>query len=346
MARELETKTLRHGAATLENPPAVPDARGAPPADDSTLEGAQTRERLRSIAPARRGEAAYAAQQGLPEAGRSARRTSLSRFLEYKPGLYSLLLIALVLSIATLAPLIAPHERDALNLDLVLAGPSPVHTLGTDDLGRDVLARLIFAARFSMLVALCAVAVSIAVGIFLGGLAGCLGGGTDAVVTIVMDLFLSVPVFLVLLVAASLGGGRLWVIPLIIGATSWVETGRVVRALVFSLKQEGFVEAARVVGARDLSLMLRHVLPQAMPSVIVSATVGFAQAMLVESALSFLGFGVQPPVPTWGNMLQNAQVFIRQAPLAAFAPGFMIFITCLAFNYFGEGLRRALAIDR
>jgi len=184
------------------------------------------------------------------------------------------------------------------------------------------------------------------VGLVTGTVAGYFGGAVDVAVTMTIDLFLSVPVFLVLLVAASAGGGRLWLVPLVIGGTSWMETSRIVRSLVMSLKEEGFVQAARAAGARDSSLIVRHVLPQAFPSVIVSATTGFAQAMLVESALSFLGFGIQPPVPTWGNMLENANVFIRQAPLAAFAPGFMIIITCLSFNNIGEGLRRMLAIER
>lgn len=278
--------------------------------------------------------------------GSAGRPSSLGKFLAYRPGLYSLVLIGLVLVLALLAPVVAPHARDAMDLNLILAAPTPEHVLGTDDLGRDVLSRLIYAARFSMLVALSAVAIATAIGILMGTLSGYLGGRADAAVTVVMDLFLSVPVFLVLLVAASFGGGRLWVVPVIIGATSWVESARIVRALVLSLKGEGFVAASRAAGARDLGLVARHLLPQTIPSIIVSAAVGFAQAMLAESALSFLGYGVQPPVPTWGNMLENAQVFMRQAPLVAFAPGFMIFITCLAFNYLGEGLRRALAIER
>ncbi len=277
---------------------------------------------------------------------RGARSDRRRRFLEYGSAVYSLFLILLILAICLLAPVLTPYGRDAIDLDRLLAGPSAEHALGTDELGRDVFTRLIYAGRFSVLVALCSVAIAVAIGIVMGATAGYFGGAADAAVTIVMDLFLSVPVFLVLLVAASAGGGRLWLIPLAIGGTSWIETARVVRAIVFSLKEEGFVAAARAMGARDMSLVARHVLPQALPSVFVSATAGFAQAMLIESALSFLGFGIQPPVPTWGNMLESGYLFIRQAPLAAFAPGFMIFITCLAFNFIGEGLRRVLAIEQ
>jgi len=277
---------------------------------------------------------------------RGTRRGGRKNFFDNGPAVYSLMLIVLLIAVSLLAPLMTPHGRDALDLGSILARPSAEHVLGTDELGRDVFARLIHAGRFSMLVAFCSVAIALAIGVLMGTIAGYFGRSAEAAVTIAVDLFLSVPVFLVLLVAASACGGRLWLIPLVIGGTSWMETARIVRSLVMSLKDEGFVEAARAAGANDASVIVRHVLPQALPSVIVSATVGFAQAMLVESALSFLGFGVQPPVPTWGNMLQNANVFIREAPLAAFAPGFMIFITCLSFNYIGEGLRRMLAIDR
>ncbi len=259
---------------------------------------------------------------------------------------YSLILIVLVLVLSTFAPLFVPHGRDAMDLDAILSPPSAAHVLGTDELGRDVLTRLVYAGRFSLLVAFCAVGIALAIGVLLGAIAGYFGGVADAAVAAVIDVFLSIPVFLVLLVAASAGGGRLWIVPLVIGGTSWMETARVVRSIVLPLKEEGFVAAARAAGAKDASIVVRHLLPQAMPAVVVSATIGFAQAMLVESALSFLGFGVQPPVPTWGNMLQNAHAFIGRAPLAAIAPGFMIFITCLAFNYVGEGLRRELAIER
>jgi peptide/nickel transport system permease protein len=262
------------------------------------------------------------------------------------PAVYSLALILLVIAVSVLAPLMTPYDRDTIDLGAILAPPSMEHVLGTDDLGRDVFTRLIYAGRFSMLVALFSVALAFVLGMAMGTIAGFRGGAVDAAVTMAIDLFLSIPVFLVLLVAASAGGGRLWLIPIVIGGTSWMETARIVRSLVMSLKEEGFVEAARAAGAGNASLVVRHMLPQALPPAIVSATIGFAQAMLVESALSFLGFGVQPPVPTWGNMLQNASVFIREGPVAAFAPGFMIFITCLSFNNVGEGLRRMLAIER
>ncbi len=285
------------------------------------------------------------ARGAIPRAAACAgRRMRRARFFAYRPAVYSLVLLSLVLAISLGAPLFAPHGRDAIDLDRLLAPPSADHPLGTDELGRDTLTRVIYAGRYSLLVAFAAVSIAAAIGVLAGAAAGFFGGAVDAGVAIAIDLFLSVPVFLVLLAAAAAAGERLWLIPVIIGAASWVETARVVRSLVQSLGERGFVDAARAIGAGRMRLLARHLLPGAMPAVIVAATTGFAQAMIAESALSFLGFGVQPPAPTWGNMLQNAHLFIREAPVAAFAPGFMIFITCLAFHYAGEGLRRTLAV--
>lgn len=271
------------------------------------------------------------------------RGTARARFFSYRPAAYSLVLLAILLAVSIGAPLFAPHGRDEIDLDRMLASPSAHHPLGTDELGRDTLARIVYAGRYSLLVAVTAVAVAALIGTLAGAAAGFFGGAVDAAVCAAIDLFLSVPVFLVLLAAGAAAGGRLWVIPVVIGAASWVETARVVRSLVQSARASAFVEAALAIGAGRMRLLVRHLLPGAMPAVIVAATTGFAQAMIAESALSFLGFGVQPPAPTWGNMLQNAHLFIREAPAAALAPGLMIFTTCLAFHCAGEGLRRTLA---
>jgi peptide/nickel transport system permease protein len=196
------------------------------------------------------------------------------------------------------------------------------------------------------MVAFVSVAVAVLLGITLGGMAGWFGGWTDRAVSLAIDLFLSIPVFLVMLLAASAAGGSIWVIPLLIGGTSWMETARVVRSAFFQIREEGFVDAARAAGASSSWVILRHMVPQASGALLVSAAAGLASAMLVESALSFLGFGVQPPVPTWGNMLNGAWTMLHTSPLAAFAPGLMIFVTCLGFNLLCEGYRRALAKER
>ena len=255
-------------------------------------------------------------------------------------------MLILIIAVSALAPLLGPWQRDAIDLDIISAPPSAAHPLGTDELGRDVMTRLLHGGRFTLMVAFLSVAVALAVGIVLGGAAGWLGGVVDRTVSLTIDLFLSIPVFLVMLLAASAAGGKVWLIPLLIGGTSWMETARIVRSRFRQIREEGFVEAARAVGATGPWIVFRHMMPQASGAVLVAAAAGLASAMLVESALSFLGFGVQPPVPTWGNMMQGAWMTLRTSPLAAFAPGLMIFITCLGFNLLCEGYRRVLAKSR
>jgi peptide/nickel transport system permease protein len=273
----------------------------------------------------------------------AGRRRRISGFAAPKPHLFAAVLIGLICTLSLLAPLMTPYERDAIDLDEIFSPPSYRHVLGTDELGRDVLTRLIHGGRFTLLAAMCSVAVAVLIGTLSGALAGYFGGKADALVTTAVDCFLSIPAFLLLLAAAAVGGGRFWIIPLIIGATSWMETARIVRAKVRSLKEEEFAAAARSIGAHDGAIVFRHILPHAAAPVFVAGTVGFAQAMLIESGLSFLGFGVHPPVPTWGNMLENAWEFLHRAPVGAFAPGFMIFITCLSLNLLADAMRRRLA---
>lgn len=270
-------------------------------------------------------------------------RSSKKNVLSYGPARFSLILLVFLLAISAAAPLLAPYGRDDMDLDRVLATPSAEHPLGTDELGRDALTRLLYAGRYSILIAAIAVAIATVIGIAAGCAAGYLGGWIDAVVTVAIDFVLSLPIFLVLLVAVAAAGPRMWLVPVIIAASFWTETARVVRSLVFSMRERPFVEAARASGAQGWFLLGRHILPGVLPAAIIASTTGFAQAMIAESAMSFLGFGVQPPVPTWGNMLQQAHLLVREAPIAALAPGFMIFMTCLAFYYAGEGFRRALA---
>ncbi len=266
-------------------------------------------------------------------------RRSRTRRLIFWPAT----MLVLIITVSALAPLLGPWDRDAIDLDSISAPPSASHPLGTDELGRDVLTRLLHGGRFTLMVSFLSVAVALAAGVILGGVAGWLGGIADRTVSLIIDLFLSVPVFLVMLLAASAAGGKIWLIPLLIGGTSWMETARIVRSRFRQIREEGFVEAARAAGATGPWIVFRHMLPQASGAVLVAATAGLAGAMLVESALSFLGFGVQPPVPTWGNMMHGAWATLRVSPLAAFAPGLMIFITCLGFNLLCEGYRRALA---
>jgi len=273
----------------------------------------------------------------------SLERTSLLPVFSCRKARISILFLLFMFLVTSLAPLLAPFSYTEMDLSRILSPPSPEHILGTDELGRDVLSRLLYGGRYSLLVASLALIVAFSIGVVLGALAGYAGGFVDRVVTAVVDLFLSIPTFMVLLVLSVISSGSLWSIPIVIGALSWMEPARVVRAGVRVIRTREFVEAARTVGAGDGHLLFRHVLPISIQPLTVTSAAIFAQAMLAESALSFLGFGIQPPLPTWGNMLKNAQVFIHSTPLLALTPGFLIFLTCLAVNVVGEALSEKLA---
>ncbi|MCD6379234.1 ABC transporter permease [bacterium] len=266
-----------------------------------------------------------------------------ARFMSNRLAVIALIYIILISTVSIFAPLFSTYERDGIDLQNIMASPSSAHFLGTDLLGRDTFTRLMYGARFSLFVALGSISIATMIGVFLGSLAGFFGGLIDYVVTAIVDIFLSIPIFLVLLIAASVFGGTLLVIPLVIGSVSWMETARIVRAKIQSMRKSGFVEASFTIGERSWLIVLKHVLPHVASSIAVSATIGFANVMLIESALSFLGYGIQPPVPTWGNMLNSALTILRTAPMAAFAPGLLIFITCLCFNLLGKGLKSSLA---
>ncbi|MFO7915514.1 MAG: ABC transporter permease [Candidatus Krumholzibacteriales bacterium] len=267
----------------------------------------------------------------------------MQRLLSSRTFFMPFIFIVLLVIIAVLAPVLTPYQRDAIDMDSINQPGSASHFLGTDNLGRDLFTRLIYGARYSLLSAFAAVLIAVALGLILGGAAGFYGGWADSAVSSFVDLFLSVPLFLILLVASSAFPGSIWVIPLIIGAVSWMEIARVTRAEIYSLKSSGFVQASVSMGERPALAALKHILPAVAGPVAVAATIGLANAMLIESALSFLGFGIQPPTPTWGNMLDNGRAFLRTDPMAAFAPGFMIFITCLCFNFIGRSLQSALS---
>ena len=255
----------------------------------------------------------------------------------------SILFLLFMFLITFLAPLLAPYSYTEMDLARILSAPSPEHILGTDELGRDMLSRLLYGGRYSLLVASLALAIALIIGVSLGALAGYAGEFVDRIVTSIIDLFLSIPVFMVLLVLSVMCSGSLWGVAVVIGALSWMEPARIVRAQVKMIRQREFVEAARTVGVDGGRLLFRHILPISIQPLTVTAAAIFAQAMLAESALSFLGFGVQPPIPTWGNMLRNAQLFINSTPLLALIPGFLIFLVCLAVNVIGEEISERLA---
>jgi len=253
-----------------------------------------------------------------------------------------LVLVLGLFAVALLARWLAPYDPDFIDLKQVLMPPSPAHLLGTDTLGRDVLSRIIFGARVSLLVGFVAVGIATLIGLLVGALAGYYGGVLDQILMRLVDLMLCFPtIFLILAVIAVLGPS-IWNIMAVIGLTGWMGVARLVRAEFLSLREREFVVAARALGASDARLIWRHLLPNALTPVMVSATLGVAGAILVESSLSFLGLGVQPPTPSWGNMLTMGKDNIEIAWWLSVFPGLAILVTVMSYNLLGEGIREAI----
>lgn len=250
--------------------------------------------------------------------------------------------LILIHTVTLLAPLIAPYTPERIDLNNPLVTFSSDYLLGTDENGRDIFSRLLFGGRVSLIVGLAAVAISVLIGTPLGAVSGYASGWTDSVIMRVTDAFLAIPTFFLLLTILTLFGTSLTNIVLVIGFTSWMVVARIVRGEVIKTKGEEFITAARVSGASANRIVIRHVLPQAIPSIIVSATLGVAFAILTESSLSFLGLGIQPPLPSWGNMLSSSQYYVWSAPRLAVYPGVLIVLTVLAYNTLGNALRDTL----
>lgn len=250
--------------------------------------------------------------------------------------------LIVLISIAILAPVLAPYNPEDIDLFRIQEGPSKEHALGTDELGRDVLTRILYGSRVTLLVGFTSMLISVVIGIFLGSIAGYYGKWIDNVIMRVTDVFLSFPSLILLIIVAAYFETTVVGMILIIGLTSWMSVARLVRGEFLSLKEKEFVEASVAIGSRDRRVIFKHILPNAMAPLIVSATLMVGYAIIFESALSFLGVGIKPPAATWGNMLSNAQQDIYMAPWLAIWPGTLIFITILAINFVGDGLRDAL----
>ena len=264
------------------------------------------------------------------------------RFRKNKLALGGAVIIFFLFIVATVAPIIAPYEPDAHNTKILLMPPSSEHIMGTDDLGRDVFSRILYGSRISLLVGFVAVGISVAIGIILGAVAGYYGGRIDSLIMRFVDVMLCFPTFFLILAVIAFWEPSIWKIMLVIGLTSWMGVTRLVRAEFLSLKERDFIQAARALGSKDVRIIFRHVLPNGLASVLVNATLGVAAAILTESALSFLGIGVQPPTPSWGNMLTAGKDNIEIAWWLSFFPGFAIFITVMGYNMLGEGIRDSI----
>ncbi len=244
--------------------------------------------------------------------------------------------------VSLLAPWLAPYDPNAIDLKQVLMPPSGSHPFGTDPLGRDVFSRMIWGAGISLKVGFVATGIAILIGTILGALAGYYGRWVDAVIMRFVDIMLCFPAFFLILAVIAILEPSIWNIMIVIGLTGWMGVTRLVRADFIALKERDFVQAARGIGAGDCRIIFLHILPNAMASVLVTATLGVAGAILTESALSFLGIGVQPPTPSWGNILTAGKDNIDIAWWLSLYPGLAILITVLGYNLLGEGIRDAL----
>jgi len=251
--------------------------------------------------------------------------------------------VVVVLAVlALLAPVISPRDPNRLDVKRILDAPSKAHPLGTDQLGRDVLSRMLYGARVSLAVGFVSVGIAAAIGIVLGSLAGYHGGTTDAMVMRLVDLMLVFPRFFLLLAVLAFLRPSIWTIMTVIGLTGWMSVARLVRAEFLSLKEREFVLWSQSIGATAFRIIWRHILPNAMAPVLVAMTLGIPAAILTESGLSFLGLGVQPPHATWGNILNEGKDAIEIGWWLSVYPGLAILVTVLSYNLLGEGIRDAL----
>jgi peptide/nickel transport system permease protein len=277
-----------------------------------------------------------------PEAVETPTARTIRRFRRRKGAVFALALIALFVAVAVFAPLVSPYDPDQQTWTAVRKAPSALHWFGTDDVGRDVLARVIYGARASLMAGVISVAIALLVGVPIGLISGYIGGFVDALFSRITDAMLACPFLILAIALAAFLGPSLGNAMIAIGITTTPIFMRLTRAQVMAVKVEDYVEAARAVGNPHWRIALRHILPNIMPALLVQATLSIAAAIIAEAALSFLGLGQQPPAPSWGSMLNAAQRFLVNAPWMAIWPGLAIFLTVLSFNLVGDGLRDAL----
>ena len=263
-------------------------------------------------------------------------------FRRHKVAVIASVLLVIMALACFAAPLIAPYEFDAINLKAIRQPPSAGNWMGTDDLGRDLLTRILYGGRISIMIGILSALVGTSLGALIGALAGFYGGRLDNLLMRITDIAYSIPTLPLLIVLSSFSNSAVPVMVLIIGFLSWMPTARVVRGSVLSAKEKEYVEAARMIGAPDRVIIWQHILPNIAGPIIVGATLGVGNAIIIESSLSFLGLGVQPPTPTWGNMLMDSQATMASKPWLTIFPGLAILLVVLAVNFIGDGLHDAL----
>ena len=272
---------------------------------------------------------------------RLRRRGARDRFVRNPRAIAGAAIMAVFVAVAAAAPALAPFRPDATHLLAILHPPGPPYLFGTDNLGRDVLSRVLVASRVSLAIGVLSMLVSIVIGILIGASAGFCGGAVDAALMRLTDVVLAVPVFFLAVAFLALFGpsvpGLIW----IIGVTAWPPTARLVRAEFLTLRGRDFVTAAHAIGASGLRIIVRHLLPNVVPVIVISATLRVGLAILTEAGLSFLGLGVQPPQPSWGNIIADGREYLATAWWVSLFPGVCVFLAVMGFNLVGDGLRDA-----
>ncbi len=264
------------------------------------------------------------------------------QFRRHIPALISIVVLVFLAILCFSAPVIAPYKFSAIDLRNIKQPPTLNHLMGTDDLGRDLFTRVLYGGRISLSIGIFAALVATAFGTMVGSLAGFYGGRLDNILMRFTDLAFSIPTLPLLIVISAFTKSSLPIMILVIGALSWVPTARVVRGSVLSIKSQDFITAARMIGARNMRIIFRHIIPNIIGPIVVGATLSVGGAIITESALSFLGLGVQPPTPSWGNMLQDSQTTMATKPWLTIFPGLAILLTVLCINFIGDGLQDAL----
>ena len=272
----------------------------------------------------------------------STRPSFWRRFIRNRRAVVGAALLAVFIAIALFAPQIAPFEADEQNIVDRLRAPGETYLMGTDQLGRDIFSRSVYATQVSMPIGVFAMIVAVTVGVSIGMASGYFGGLTDNILMRLTDMLLAFPVFFLLLTVTTLFGRTLPVLTLLLGLTSWGVVARVVRSQVLAVKETDFVEAAHSVGASHFQILRRHIFPNILPIVIVDATLRVALVILIEGGISFLGVGIQPPTPSWGNMVAEGTALLRRAWWVSVFPGAFLFLCTMSFNLMGDGLRDAL----
>ena len=269
-------------------------------------------------------------------------KDSFARLRKNRFVMFCLVVILLLVLVAIFAPLISPYDPSFQDNAAILAQPSAKHLLGTDEYGRDILSRVIYGARVSLSIGIAAQVVASIIGITLGTIAGYFGGFVDTLISRIMEIFAAFPDLLFAMAIMSFMGKGVINLFIALGLLTWVRTARLIRGSIIQLKEKEYVEACKASGGSSFRVSVRHLLPNCLSTVVILVTLGIPNAIMYEASLSFLGLGIVPPTPSWGNMISAAQSYITFRPLYSVIPGIAIMITVVAFNIFGDGLRDAL----